>query len=70
MLTLLCLPAAGLTGCKWWQSQMPKEEGFQDWNTKLGGDLRGNAAEAKDSGFFWGNKKAAQIEKNLGGGFD
>jgi hypothetical protein len=45
-----------------------KGEGFPEWNSAMGGGVRGKSADAKPSGFFT-DRRSEQIEQNLGGGF-
>ena len=68
---LALLMAAATVGCQttprqYWNSL--KGEGFPEWNTTLGGGVRGKSSEIKPSGFFT-DRRSEQIEQNLGGGF-
>jgi hypothetical protein len=63
-----CLIAAALmvSGCSWVDPL--RGEGFQGWNSGMSSGLRGNTKASKGSGYFF-DRRAEEIEKNLGGGF-
>jgi hypothetical protein len=72
---LICVSLAAMlaasAGCamtprQYWDSL--KGEGFPGWNESMGGGFRGDATEAKPSGFFT-DRRSEQIERSLGGGF-
>jgi hypothetical protein len=64
LLVLATLFAA--PGCAWFDSL--RGDGFQTWNQRMGGGMRGTDPSAQPSGFFT-DKRSEQIEKNLGGGY-
>ena len=70
-LASLAFASVLLAGCQttprqYWDSL--KGEGFPEWNSAMGGGVRGKSAEVKPSGFFT-DRRSEQIEQNLGGGF-
>ena len=64
LIVLAAMPAAH--GCAWFDSL--RGDGFQTWNQRMGGGIRGDDPSAQSSGFFT-DRRSEQIEKNLGGGF-
>jgi hypothetical protein len=66
MLALALLCAMSAAGCRW--TDALKGDGFPAWSDSIGAGARGNASEAKPSGFFT-DSRSEQIERNLGGGF-
>ena len=64
LIVLIAMPAA--PGCAWFDSL--RGDGFQTWNQRMGGGIRGADPSAQPSGFFT-DKRSEQIEKNLGGGY-
>ncbi|WP_254513363.1 hypothetical protein [Anatilimnocola floriformis] len=59
----------GYSGCAWFNQKMEqlKGPGFPGWE-ESGSGMRAKNSDAKPSGMFF-DKRADQIEKNLGGNF-
>ncbi len=69
-LLILAIAIGSLSGCAWVQDNFGGE-GFQPWNSEIGQNVRAKKKQdaPEHSGFFL-DRKAQQIEENLGGGFN
>ena len=71
LLAALLLGSVGiLPGCNWLQNEVAGK-GFQPWSKDMGDKVRDDGegdAPPEHSGYFF-DRKAQQIEENLGGGF-